>query len=231
MSNSNTSIQSATDKQKSAQYELTLLKSSAVLGVKNAPDMNMLGELSAFVFKYYRNFTSEDVQEAFRYAVANGVEHYGTFDMQFVARCLNSYRHIVDARIKREQERNANQLLLKAPTMTDKDAYDYLVNYYEKNNEMPMIYCWSMAFKGMLNTLPMEKAKLLIEDARKNAEHYQMVLRAETHHDYRTKESFIVKQLVDRITIDDGEREAQKHILINHIENGHTTRTTNIVKD
>ena len=228
MNNSNISIQQATDKQKAAQYELTLLKASAVLGVRNAPDVHMLGELSAFVFKYYRNFTSDDIQEAFRYAVANGIEHYGSFDMQYVARCFNTYRHIVDSRIKREQDRNANMLMLKAPEMTDKDAYDYLVNYYQKNNEMPMIYCWAKAFNGMLTTMPMEKAKLVIEEARKNAEHYQMVLRAETHHDYRTKESFIIKQFVDRITIDDGEREAQKHILINHIENGNTNRTTNI---
>lgn len=220
MNNSNTSIQQATDKQKAAQYELTLLKASAVLGVRNAPDVHMLGELSAFVFKYYRNFTSDDIQEAFRYAVANGIEHYGSFDMQYVARCLNTYRHIVDSRIKREQERNANLLMLKAPEMTDKDAYEYLLAYIQKNNEMPMIYCWSKAFNGMLTTLPMEKAKLLIEESRKNAEHYQMVLRAETHHDYRTKESFIIKQFVDRITIEDGEREAQKQILIAHIENG-----------
>lgn len=220
MNNSNTSIQSTTDKQKAAQYELTLLKASAVLGVRNAPDVQMLGELSSFVFKYYRNFTSDDIQEAFRYAVANGIEHYGSFDMQYVARCLNTYRHIVDSRIKREQERNANMLLLKAPEMSDKDAYDYLVSYYEKNNEMPMIYCWSKAFKGMLTTLPVEKSKLLIEDSRKNAEQYQMILKAEAHHDYRTKESFIIKQFVDRITIEDGEREAQKQILIAHIENG-----------
>jgi hypothetical protein len=219
MNNSNTSIQT-NDKQKSAQFELALLKSSAILGVKNAPDVNMLGELSGFVFKYYRNFTSDDVQEAFRYAVANGIEHYGTFDMQYVARCLNSYRHIVDSRVKKEQERQANMLLLKAPEMSDKDAYEYLLTYYSKNNEMPFIYCWNKAFNGMLSTLPIEKAKMIIEEARSKAEHYQIVLKAETHSDYRNKESFIVKQLVDRITIDDGEREAQKQILISNIQNG-----------
>lgn len=228
MSNSKTSIQSTTDKQKSAQYELTLLKASALLGVRNAPDVQMLGELSSFVFKYYRNFTSDDIQEAFRYAVANGIEHYGSFDMQYVARCLNTYRHIVDSRVKKEQEKQANVLLLKAPEMTDKDAYDYLISYYVKNKEMPIIYCWHKAFNGLLSTLPIEKAKIIMQDARSKAEHYQMVLKAETHHDYRNKESFIVKQLVDKITIDDGEREAQKHYLINHIENGNKDKFEDI---
>jgi hypothetical protein len=222
MSNSNQSIQTnanaiANAKMKSAQYELSLLKSSALLGVKNAPDIHMLSALSSFVFKYYKHFTSEDVEEAFRYGASNGIEHYGSFDMQYVARCMNSYRHIVESRVKREQERQASHLLDRVPEMTDKDAYEYLLKYYEKNNELPMIFCWSKAFIGLVNTLPIDKGKAYVDEARANAEHYQILLKAETHSDYRGKETFIVRQLVDRITIEDGEREAQKQIVKRHI--------------
>lgn len=227
MSNLEKSTQGSNELQKNdgsrerdAQYALALLAVSKNIGIRNPPDVSTINSIRDFVYKYYKHFTPADINEAFMHAMAQGIEHYGSMDMQLVAKCLNSYRHIVDARVKSAEQKTTQKLLDRAPEINEREAYQYLVQYMNENGEPPIIYCWHKAYHGMLGSLPTATAREAIK-----SEVDSMVdgcvarIQAEIKEQEKGRDVAVIMNFVSAVSVNDGRALAEKEVLLNFITN------------
>lgn len=146
------------------ELKVNLIQSAKnYLGITNLPDENDLQIICDFLATHFKDFTRIEIVRALS-MYANGTiivytQPYGVLSMKFLSEVLQEFRIIRKKENDLLKMRNENQKLLnepvKNPDETNKNLYNWIVEYVKENKIIPMLYAWNEVYQHL------EKIKII----------------------------------------------------------------------
>lgn len=119
------------------------------VGIKEKVPAANINVIVAHFRKWYRTMTLEEVLLGIDLNL-NGefeqrIEHFNSLDVDYLTKIVNSYKGRKEQAFKEFAKIKANKSE-EIKSVTDKEAYEGLLNYREKNKSWPLSWNWSRAF-------------------------------------------------------------------------------------
>jgi len=85
-----------------------LIKTGHMMGIKEPPDDMQLNFIMQFLLDHYRDFSLDEITNAFLVAAAGKLdidaEDYNSFDIPYIGKVLNAYRIYRARKVKKERQ-------------------------------------------------------------------------------------------------------------------------------
>lgn len=95
-------------------------------------------------------------------------DHFQSFDIGYISNVLGDYLNL-----KRKVIADSKKLLTSKesdPVVSEKECYDFLIDFIKRNNQLPVAYDWNKAFEFMWNTGIVDESQEWMRDFRQKIE-------------------------------------------------------------
>lgn len=136
-------------------FQNVILKLSYLIGLDKPLDKVEIALLANHVYDYHDNFNLNEIELAFKLNEAGRLEkkitHFQIFTCSYLSDILNNYQLSRSKAIfqyqKIEELENAKLLENKKHKLSSKEAYELIVELYQKEKDIPLFGPYTLAFE------------------------------------------------------------------------------------
>lgn len=159
-----------------AELKIILLMSAKNhLGIANLPNENDLKQIVNFLKEKFFEFNLIEIEKAFQMYASGEIvtesKPYGVLSTAFISEVLQEYRQF--RKMWKDIAERKQQKLLPEPVVDQekvgKELFEFLLNYYLKNNQLPIAYDWESVY------FHMEKEKEINLTAEEKMDYYNVM--------------------------------------------------------
>jgi len=138
-------------------FQHLLLKLSYLIGLDKPLDKIEIGLLANHIYDYHDNFNLNEIELAFKLNEAGKLDkkiiHFQIFTCSYLSDILNNYQSTRSKAIfqymKLEEMENSKQIENKKNKMTNEEAYELIVELYQKEKDIPLFAPYTLAFEHL----------------------------------------------------------------------------------
>lgn len=149
----NTSFKDIPKEKQESELRAAILYVTVMLGIKNQPDNVTVNFILAFIRNHFKHITMPEFKLAFELNLLAGEEnkpqHFHQFNLEFITPVIKNFLIKKRDALMNLQKAVPVEKRLPEHVPTDKEYYETLIQYIEKNKQLPFTWNWLAVFSHM----------------------------------------------------------------------------------